>query len=91
MVKKENHLGLMLGIEGIVPINMGTTVTRKNNTITNEIWNSELKVKEERIVKESDIWEKRESRVYMAKLARITMNPFSSSKHTLCNLQKMTT
>ena len=37
MVKKENHLGLMSGMEGIVPINMGTTVTRKNNTITNEI------------------------------------------------------
>ena len=56
----------------------------------NNQWNlnSELKVKEERKVKESDIWEKRESRVYMAKLARITMNPFSSSKHTLCNLQK---
>ena len=38
MVNKENHLGLMLGIKGTVPMNMGTTVTRKkNNTITNEI------------------------------------------------------
>ena len=39
-------------------------------------------MKEERKEKERDIWEKRESREYMAELACITGNPFPPSENT---------
>ena len=86
-VKKENHLGLILGIKGRVTMNMGGTRTKKeqhrNQGKTYERnLNSELKLKEERKEKESDIWEKKESREYTAELACITRNPFPPLENT---------
>ena len=54
--KKENHLRLILGIKGIVPMNMGRTHNdhekrdgkNKKSPVTKEVRNGEFKGKEER-------------------------------------------